>query len=197
MEDMMEKTLKSLTLSCFCARYRRNNRLIRKFEAWKEAGSLPPMPHWGKQLVIREYIEKFSPPVFVETGTYKGDMVYAMQPHFEEIYSIELDEELFRKALKRFAGFRDVHIIHGQSGEVLPEMMKSRTRPCLFWLDAHYSGGSTAKAEVETPIMQELNCIFAHPVAEEHILLIDDARCFTGENDYPSLKTLEGFISGY
>ena len=72
--------------------------------------------------------------------------------------------------------------------------MKSMTRPCLFWLDAHYSGGPTAKAEVETPIMQELDCIFAHPEAEEHILLIDDARCFTGENDYPSLKTLEGFI---
>ena len=84
----MEKTLKSLTLSCFSARYRRNNRLIRKFEAWKETGLLPPMPHWGKQLVIREYIEKLSPSVFVETGTYKGDMVYAMQPHFEEIYSI-------------------------------------------------------------------------------------------------------------
>ncbi len=190
----MEKKLKSLTLLGLSARYRRNKRLVRKYEAWKETGSILPMPHLGKQLVIQEYVGKFSPSVFVETGTYKGDMVYAMQPHFEEIYSIELDEELFRKARKRFARFRDVHIIHGQSGEVLPGIMKSITQPCLFWLDAHYSGGSTAKAEVETPIMQELNCIFAHPVAEEHILLIDDARCFTGENDYPLLENLEGFI---
>jgi len=176
------------------ARRRRIRRLKSKYDEWKKKGSVLPMPHLGKQSVIQEYVEKFSPSVFVETGTYKGDMVYAMVPHFEDIYSIELDEELFRKARKKLAGYHNVHIIHGQSGEVLPEIMKGITQSCLFWLDAHYSGGPTAKAEVETPIMQELNCILAHPVAEEHILLIDDARCFTGKNDYPVLKELQEFI---
>lgn len=192
----MKNFLESLTPLGFFARYRRNKRLVRKFEAWKEAGSVPPMPHLGKQLVIQEYVEKFSPSVFVETGTYKGDMIYAMQPHFGEICSIELDEELFRKARKRLAGYRNVHIIHGQSGEVLPEIMKGIKQSCLFWLDAHYSGGPTAKAKVETPIMQELDCILAHPMAEEHVLLIDDARCFTGENDYPVLKEVQESILG-
>jgi len=60
----------------------------------------------------------------------------------------------------------------------------------LFWLDAHWSGGSTAKGELETPIMQEIECILAHPLSARHVLLIDDARCFVGQNDYPSLETL-------
>jgi len=194
----MPGTLKNIvernTLLAALARRRRNKRLKDKYSKWKQAGSVLPMPRFGKQEAVRECAQKYKPTIFVETGTYNGDMVYAMQPHFEEIYSIELGENFFRKARKRFAGFPNVHIVHGQSGEVLPEIMKSITQPCLFWLDAHYSGGLTAKAELETPIMQELNCILAHQMAEEHILLIDDARCFTGKNDYPVLRELEEFI---
>ena len=63
------------------------------------------MPHLGKQRVVLEYIRMFSTRVFVETGTYKGKMVYAVMPHVEETYSIELDETLCRKAQRRFAGY--------------------------------------------------------------------------------------------
>jgi len=33
-----------------------------------------------------------------------------------------------------------------------------------------------------------------HASAEHHVLIADDARCFTDENDYPDLQTLEKFI---
>ena len=54
--------------------------------------------------------------------------------------------------------------------------------------------GSTAKGQVDTPIVQEMKCILNHKMAENHVTLIDDARCFTGENDYPTLETLERII---
>ncbi|MGD8787327.1 MAG: hypothetical protein PVJ60_07880, partial [Phycisphaerales bacterium] len=82
----------------------------------------------------------------------------------------------------------------GQSGEILPQVMQKIDKPCLFWLDAHYSGGSTAKGDLETPIMQEIQCIFNHPCAAKHILLIDDACCFVGKNDYPTIEALKKFI---
>jgi hypothetical protein len=194
----MEETIKSLlertTFFGTVARLRRRRRFEKKFAEWKSKGSILPMPHLGKQQVVAEYAEKFAPPVFIETGTYTGHMVYAMINKFEEIYSIELDEALAKKAKKKFAGYRHVHILQGESGQILPEILKDVEKSCLFWLDAHFSGGPTARGELETPIIQELKCIINHPKKESHILLIDDARCFTGQNDYPTLRTLEQFI---
>lgn len=152
------------------------------------------MPHFGKQMVLAEYAERFSPAIFIETGTYRGDMVDAMLNQFKEIFSIELSHILFEKAKKKFSGYSHVHIMCGQSGELLPEILRNVMQPCIFWLDAHWSGGSTAKGELETPIIQELKCILNHRNAENHVLLIDDARCFTGENDYPTLHVLKNFI---
>jgi hypothetical protein len=61
--------------------------------------------------------------------------------------------------------------------------------PALFWLDGHYSGGVTEKADIETPIMKELEYIFTHPV-KNHLILIDDARLFIGKRDYPTLEVV-------
>lgn len=175
-------------------RFQRQRQLLKKLRQWEKKGAVAPMPNLGKQRVVQEYIKKFSPAVFIETGTYKGKMVYAVMPHVKEIYSIELDQTHFEKAQRRFAGYPNIHILQGQSGEVLPRVLKDIDKPCLFWLDAHWSGGSTAKCEFETPVMQELRCVLNHTKANEHAILIDDARCFTGKKDYPTLKMLNQFI---
>ncbi|MCG2740183.1 MAG: hypothetical protein L6300_08080, partial [Syntrophaceae bacterium] len=60
-------------------------------------------------------------------------------------------------------------------------------------LDSHYSGGETAKGKQETPIRRELLHIFSHPIAG-HVILIDDAHCFDGTRDYPSLGELKNII---
>jgi len=159
-----------------------------------DEGSVPPMPNWGKQSLVIEYMKKCAPEIFFETGTYRGKMVYAVMPYAKEIYSIELDQTHFERARKRFAGYPNIHILQGQSGEVIPRVLTGISEPCLFWLDAHYSGGSTAKADLETPIMQEMQCILNHPRAADHVILIDDARCFTGLDDYPDVKELERFV---
>jgi hypothetical protein len=81
----------------------------------------------------------------------------------------------------------------GNSSKVLPKIIKEIEEPCLFWLDAHYSEGITVKGDKETPIMEELNHIFSHSI-KDHVILIDDARCFTGINDYPSIEELKHFV---
>ena len=178
------------------ARFHRERQLRRKFRKWEKSGSNPPLPNWGKQRVVVDFIKRFSPDIFIETGTYKGKMVYAVMPHIKEIYSIELDQTHFERAYRRFTGYPDIHILQGESSKVLPEVLKDINKTCLFWLDAHYSGGSTSKGELETPIIQEMQCILNHPLTNEHIVLIDDARCFIGENDYPTLEVLRESIIG-
>ena len=143
-------------------------------------------------MAVREHADRFSIRTLVETGTYEGEMVEAVRKDFDAILSIELDATLHENARRRFAGDPHVTLVQGDSGVVLKELLARLDEPALFWLDGHYSGGITAKAEFETPIMKELENIYSHRWAKSHVILIDDARCFDGRGDYPGIAALEG-----
>jgi hypothetical protein len=171
--------------------YFRDARAIRE---WRKSGSPAPPPPILKQQVVRAYAARFGLPTLVETGTYKGDMIYAVERQFSEIHSIELSRELFEEARRRFAAFAHVHLHHGDSATVLPELLKTLHAPILFWLDGHFSQGITARGGKDTPIVEELGAICRHnPTA--HVILIDDARLFTGAGDYPSLDQLRRLVN--
>lgn len=159
----------------------------REMSSWRRAGSPVPPPDSFKQTVVRNYGRRFHLRTFIETGTYLGDMVEAQRRHHRRVLSIELASALCRDATIRFAKARNVTILEGDSGELLPGILVGIEEPCLFWLDGHYSAGVTARGTLETPILQELETIFTHP--HEHVILVDDARCF-GAGDYPTLDVL-------
>jgi hypothetical protein len=162
-------------------------------QQWERQGKPVPPPHAYKQKVIKEYQRQFNYKTLIETGTFLGDMVEAQLNFFNRIISIELGDDLYKKAVERFKEKTHVKIIHGDSGNVLFELMNDINEPCIFWLDGHYSGGITAKGEKECPIFAELDAIFEYKKLD-HILLIDDARLFTGEGDYPTINSLEQYI---
>jgi len=162
--------------------------------AWEKQGRPSPPPHIIKEELIKNFAQNFNTPILIETGTYLGDMVHAMRKSFTRIISFELDPTLAAQAQNRFAGDSHIQIIQGDSGKLLAEYLKNIHEPCLFWLDGHYSGGITAKGSLETPIKNELTAILSHPV-DGHVILIDDARCFTGENDYPTLDELKTLVA--
>ena len=171
--------------------------VYRQYQLWEwvRAGKSIPPPDIVKQRIVKEYAKGFRLRMFVETGTYMGEMVNAVKNRFDQIYSIELGLELSENAKKRFAGKKNITIVHGDSGEVLGEVLDHVNQPCLFWLDGHYSGGTTAKGEVETPIRRELSRIFNHSIASHHVILIDDARCFVGDHDWPAIEELRNMSS--
>lgn len=150
-------------------------------------------PHPLKQKVIKQYQKKYNATIFVETGTYMGKMVDAMKNIFSKMYSIELGDELHANAVKKFAEYKHIEIVHGDSGEMMPKVLENIDDVALFWLDGHYSGGITATAELETPIKKELEAIFSHKI-KNHVILIDDARMFVGSNDYPTMEELSTFV---
>jgi len=170
--------------------YLRDRNEIRK---WEMNGKPLPPPHVVKQRVVKEYARIFSVNILIETGTYCGDMVYATKNTFKSIFSIEIDKDLFEGARRRFVKFGHITIVQGDSTQVLPSILPSIRSPCLFWLDGHYSGGITGKGELETPIVQELLHITKHPI-KEHVVLIDDARCFVGSGNYPTIQELHDLI---
>ena len=124
-----------------------------------------------------------------------GQMVDATRESFDKVYTIELNRHLYEGARVRFSKFDNVSVFHGDSGEVLPRVLSDIDQPCLFWLDAHYSGGSTAKADLETPALLELVEILDHPV-RQHVILIDDARKFSGTDSWPTIEALRSLVAG-
>lgn len=161
-----------------------------QLELWLIKGRAGPTPHIVKERIVRDYARHYGLRVLVETGTYLGDMVWAMRKGFDEIHSIELDPALYRRAQTRFLKQSNVHLHLGDSALVLSGIAATLRKPALFWLDGHYSGGITAKGATETPIEGELTSLLAAS-APDHVILIDDARMFTGERDYPLIDELE------
>lgn len=159
---------------------------------WFLRGRPVPPPHYIKQLTIRKYQKKFGIDILVETGTLFGDMVYALRKKFQKIYSIELDPDLYQRAAQRFLGQDRISIIQGDSGRVLFDLLPRIKAPAIFWLDGHYSGGHTACGDKKCPILEELTAILSSEI--NHVLLIDDARCFGTSGDFPSISELSEFI---
>lgn len=165
----------------------------KQIKYWKETGSPLPPPNKVKQAIISKYQKKYQSQLLIETGTFLGDMVEAQKYKFKKIISIELGLELFRAAQKKFIKDKNVLIVQGDSGKVLSDILKNVNEPAIFWLDGHYSAGETAKGDKDCPIFEELEAIFDSK-AFNHIILIDDARCFNGQGDYPTIENLTAFI---
>jgi hypothetical protein len=156
---------------------------------WLQSGCTGVAPHTVKMMVVRSYLERFKIDQFVETGTYLGETLAYIATTGVHCTSVELSPDLYGAACKRFNGYKNVKLVQGDSGQRLPEILKEINKPILFWLDGHYSSGVTSRAESNTPISTELNTILSHPI-KQHVILIDDARCFDGTNDYPHLNDM-------
>ena len=59
--------------------------------------------------------------------------------------SIELADGYYAAATKRFASYPNVALHHGDSGQLLPQIVAGLKKPAFFWPGGHYSGGLTAK----------------------------------------------------
>ncbi len=162
---------------------------------WNLGGK--PIPAHGlyKWKVLIQTAEKYGIRTFVETGTAGGGTVKKMLSYFDTLYSVELDPILFEKGMQKLGTNPKVTLLKGDSGTVLKEsILPHLSGPALFWLDAHYSGTGTAKAALDTPIVEELLTIFAHPI-KKHVIVIDDMREFNGTHDYPHLSELKKIIA--
>ena len=145
-------------------------------------------------MIVWKRARDYDLKAFVETGTLFGDMTFAMRNHFDQLVTIELDDYLYSRAVKRFKNYPRVKLLHGDSGVKIVEALASLNAPTLFWLDAHYSGGVTAQGEKMTPIFDEIRHILTHDV-KGHVIVVDDARLFNGTDGYPTFREIQDFVT--
>ena len=160
---------------------------------WQVRGRPLPPPHVVKQLVILRYQRSRRLRTFIETGTFTGEMVAAMRPYFDRIFSIEMSPEIYEAASRRFAGDSRVTLVLGDSATELPRLLEALDHPALFWLDGHFMGAGTARAQEDSPVRAELGALLRHPV-RGHLVLIDDARLFLGADGYPTVAELRNWV---
>lgn len=159
---------------------------------WILKGRPVPPPHFVKVNKVLSFSKLHHTDAFIETGTFRGDMVFATKKYFKKVISIELDDVLFKNASAMFTNDPSVTILKGSSEEILPKLLIDINQPCTFWLDGHYSGPGTSSGSKETPILAELSGIINHQ--QRHVILVDDARCFIGSGDYPSVDQLKSLL---
>lgn len=160
--------------------------------AGRNRGAVPPVV---KRRRILKEARSAGIGVLVETGTYRGITVDRLHRHFDQLVSIELDDQLWAAAVARFSHLPHVRILHGDSGMLLPGVVEEVQRPAVYWLDAHYSGGITARGEEDTPVVTELEAVARLGTADD-VILIDDARLFD-EEPYPSIEKLREVVAAH
>jgi len=120
---------------------------------------------------------------FVETGTYEGKTIMELEPLFDKLYTIDIKQELYQNALAKFNKNKNkVVVLLGESERVLPFVCIRLKDKTIFYLDAHYSSGTTGRGDKDVPILEEVQCInknFNHPA----LIIINDARLFKS-NDF-------------
>ncbi|HEY6505837.1 MAG TPA: hypothetical protein VIZ28_17805 [Chitinophagaceae bacterium] len=194
MKQLLEKILPQALIDSY-KKYQ-NKQAAGNRKKWEQDGKPLPPPHTVKQEAIQYYQKRSGYNVLVETGTYKGDMIFAQKEFFKKIYSIELSQALFERAKKRFSGQASVSLKQGNSGDVIATVLAELQEPAIFWLDGHYSGGITATIEKHSPINEEIQALIANNRLQ-HIILIDDARIFVGEQGYPTIEEMKELTAKY
>jgi len=131
---------------------------------------------------------------YIETGTYLGNGIKDVLNNYENIHSIELADKWYQYNIEQFRNYSNVKIYFGDSKKILPELLDNINEPVTIYLDAHYSGGTTAFGEEEVPLLYELQILKNRNYND--IIIIDDCRllgktgiCGAGENDpiYPTM----------
>jgi hypothetical protein len=178
--------------------WRRDHRFHREgrvaVRRWEEAGRPAPPPDLLKYGCIRRHALRYHTPILVETGTWFGNAIFTLRRDFREIHSIELAPELHRQAQASLAHLPHIHLHRGDSATELPKLAVTLAGPTLYWLDGHFCSGPSARGAKDTPIFEELDYLLRRPFGRD-VILIDDARLFTGADGYPTIEQLRGLAA--
>ena len=183
-----------------------------QFIEWKKRNFLDNSPQFIKEKIFMKY----SCPngQWIETGTYKGMTTKFLSQKFNMVHSIEPGKILFTDACVKLncvtqnVFFEDeknaIHaaisenkkiiLYNGLSVAVMSLLLPKLRGDINFWLDGHYSGGNTFKADKECYVQEELLIIKNNLSNFTKVtILIDDVRCFLLPNkfrDYPDINYL-------
>lgn len=130
------------------------------------------MPILKKSFWDKTRLNKNDYRTYVETGSYRGFMIENVIDEYESIHSIELSTKWYAYCVFKFQNYKHVKLHLGDSKHLLPEVLKDIREPAVIFLEAHYSGGTTARRDTDTPLLDELEIVRERTY--DDIIIIDD-----------------------
>lgn len=150
-----------------------------------------------KYRVIRALAKRVGADCLIETGTFRGVMAARCARVFATVLTVELDAKLAAQAKASLARYRNVTVYQGDAVALLPQMLAHPgAGRCVIFLDAHYSGGDTARGEIPEPAIAELD-ILAQRRDRIGGIVIDDFRCFGVEEGFPTKAQLLAAVEAH
>ena len=153
---------------------------------------------------LQDYIDKYNLKQYVETGTGKGECLeYANRYDFDGLYSVDIDEELYYEACRKFSKNKNINLFNSLSTDFLLNLSLSK-EPTLFFLDAHFPGADFHKCTYEEsirthqkdafPLESEIKIITRIRNTSKDVFIIDDLMLYEPDQ-YECLK--EGCVWKY
>lgn len=142
-----------------------------------------------------------APAVFVESGTFHGDLTRLALGRFREVHTIELHMSWHADAV-RALGPLGVRCYQGDSATWVPLLAQELVEPVFWFLDAHWfkRAKGVAGADRPLPLWAELEAIARRPYPD--IVVVDDVHCFgtsepTTEWLEVSLERIASYFPGH
>ena len=123
------------------------------------------LPFNGQKIrtkMVNNIIEKFSPELIIETGTYFGNTLEHFLSYGVPVYSIEINSEFYFVAKSRFIDNHNLYLYNSDSVSELKKIKKESQRAFVY-LDAHWYK--------ELPLDEELRILEKY---REVVIVIDD-----------------------
>ena len=118
------------------------------------------------EVEIKRIIDKLNIKTVIETGTFKGFTTKKFSELAEEVYSIEIAEEIANQAKSYLSDCNNVKLLKGDSATVLPVLLQFlKCDLPLFYLDAHWYN--------YWPLLTEITTISQY-FKENCVIVIDD-----------------------
>jgi hypothetical protein len=143
-------------------------------------------------MYIKNLLQRYSFKIAIESGTYLGKTSKILKKHCENVYSIEINEDLFNFCKSKYKK-KNINFILGDSGKILKNLVQHIMPNTFIFLDGHTSGGITGYGSSVTPLKLELEILGKATSLQYCLILIDDSQSLVGENDYPNFSEIVQF----
>lgn len=133
---------------------------LEKKDGTADFGLLPFNGQKNRKKILTPILEKFSPDVILETGTYLGNTTLFLSTFAPYIKTCELNSLLYQNAQNKFKDFSKIEVFNLDSREFLRAQVPTlKTKKVFCYLDAHWYDDLPLQFELK--LLRTINDVIA------------------------------------
>jgi hypothetical protein len=147
----------------------------------------------AKVALIRHYKTIGNITTLIEKTTCTESLAALCGNDFTQMYSFHWNRTSAVGAECRSVPSEQSSIIHSDGPHPLNGLLLTLTTPAIFWIDGLQTKNASGDKKANHPVLLDLKAIGSHGI-KEHLILIDHASIFNGNNGYPTIDEIQKTI---